>query len=193
MALMFQQAELLDGPFSNTQQESNGVMSKILTAMLTIMHLFRTLDNAAFVDFWTSSKRKKDCLKRRTGSQRAQCNFTVVTVILDHYCSSITVPILRTFLFPPKVLLRGALVSQEQKKEPIHFPILCTMSISYSLFPRAWPCPRFMCCSWKNSSFVFLGQRMGWSWPRSKLQPTTYAIWSALGCALFTSLFHSGD
>lgn len=57
---MFQQAELLDGPFRSTQQESSGVMSKILTAVLIIMHLFWTLDNATFVDFCTSSNRKKE-------------------------------------------------------------------------------------------------------------------------------------
>lgn len=86
MALI-QQAELLDGPFSNTQQESSGVMSEILTAVLTIMHLFWTLDNDTFVNFCTS-KRKKEYMKRRIGSRRPQCNFTVMTAILDHYCSN---------------------------------------------------------------------------------------------------------
>lgn len=57
---MFQQAELLDGPFRSTQQESSGVMSEILTAVLIVMHLFWTLDNAAFVDFCTSSNRKEE-------------------------------------------------------------------------------------------------------------------------------------
>lgn len=132
-------------------------------------------------------------MKRRKGSRRARCNFTVVTVILDHYCS-----IVRKFLFPPKISLRDALVSQEQNKEAIYFPAFCTISISYSFFPKARPCPRFVCYSWKNSSFVSLncrrlseslGQRMGWSWPRSKPWSSTYVIWSALGCAFFISLF----
>lgn len=68
-------------------QESSGDMSKILTAVLTIMHLFWTLDNDTLVNFCTS-KRKKECMKRRIGSRTAQCNFTVMTAILDRYCSN---------------------------------------------------------------------------------------------------------
>lgn len=67
---MFQQAELLDGPFSSTQQERSGVMSKILTAVLIIMHLFWTLDKAAFVDFCTSSNRKRERKKMHEEENR---------------------------------------------------------------------------------------------------------------------------
>lgn len=67
---MFQQAELLDGPFSSTQQERSGVMSKILTAVLIIMHLFLTLDKAAFVDFCTSSNRKRERKKMHEEENR---------------------------------------------------------------------------------------------------------------------------
>lgn len=60
-----------DGPFSSTQQESSGVMSKMLTAALTARHLFQTLENVGFLDFCLSSTRKKESMKRRTGSRRA--------------------------------------------------------------------------------------------------------------------------
>lgn len=62
------------------------------------------------------------------------------------------------------------------------------MSIPYSLFPRDGPCPGHVLLL-KKFIFASLGQRMGWSWPRSKLWPTTYAIRRALGCTLSTSLF----
>lgn len=88
MRTLKEKAPEREGPFSNTQQESSEIMSKILAAVLTIIHLFWTLDNSAFVDFCTSSKREKEYMKWRTESQRTQCNFTVVTVILDHYCSN---------------------------------------------------------------------------------------------------------
>lgn len=66
-------------------------MSKILTAVLIVMHLFWTLDKAAFVDFCTSSNRKRERKKMHEEENRepkARCNFTVVTAILDHYCSN---------------------------------------------------------------------------------------------------------
>jgi len=77
-----------DGPFSSTQRKSSRVSSKILTAVLPARHLFQTLDNVVFLDFCLSSTRKKESMKRRTGSWRAWCNFTVVPTTLEDYCSN---------------------------------------------------------------------------------------------------------
>lgn len=160
-----------DGPFSSTQRESSGVVSKILTAVLTARNLFQTLDNVVFLDFCLSSTRKKESIKRRTGSQRAWCNFTVMPTTLDHDCSNSLEVSPSPLTSQSKVILRDAPVSQGQNKEAIYFPVLCTMSISCSLFPSSWPGPQFirvapekfqlasLSCGWWSES---LGQRMGW-------------------------------
>lgn len=48
---------------------------------------------------------------------------------------------------------------------------------------------KFIICITELQMIWISGTENGWSLPRSKLWPTTYVIWSALGCAIFTSLF----
>lgn len=129
---------------STVHNESSGVMGKILTAVLTARHLFHRLDNVVFLEFCLSFTGRKESMKRRTGSLRGRCNFTVVQTTLDHYCSS-SMQVLPASISQSKVVCRDALVSQGQSKEETYFPVLCTMSIFYSLFPSSWSESQFVC------------------------------------------------